>query len=80
MSDKRNESTRLVEAMNQRMAAAAAEVTPWFVVRATPYQTLDASAVEDHLSAIIAADLFRQPIALTLKSADDDRDPHQRRG
>jgi len=75
MSDERSESTRLIEAMNQRMANTTAEVTPWFVAHMPPsyFRDLDASTVEDHLSAIIAARSSGQPIALTLKSADDDQ-------
>ena len=68
------ESARLVDAMTQRMASTVAEVAPWFVHQMpwSYFRDLSPSAVEDHLSAIIAARSSGQPLALTLKSEIDD--------
>ena len=74
MSQQKMNSDQLVEAMSQRMASTAAEVTPWFVetMPASYFRDLAPSTVEDHLSAIIAARSSGQPLALTLKSRGDD--------
>ena len=67
-------SDELLKATSRRLHNAATNIVPWFLEQmpAPYFRDTDRKTVEEHLGAIIAARSSGQPLALTIKSRDEN--------